>query len=382
MGPADISDMASTSTTDRSLTIPKLKSDGSNWTTYSERVMNYLTSKGLKRHVIGTARRPVELIECGGEYFKPHGLTPLGDDKLEKHETEQDKYEQKQASVQEVIYRTIDNSIFLQVKKERDTAAIWKKVVSIHANKGSMYETNLLTLLQNTCYIEGENMREHLAKMTEIKERLAEMNCQILDESFVSYIRTSLSLAQNFRSLILTLTATAHESGRKLTSTSLIWHLNEEANSIVLEDSINKSNEAMIAATDKARGIKGKMKEKGPKDEKKCTNPNCKRKGHTKEQCWEKGGDKEFEAPDWWKEKKRKSIKGKSANQQTQLKILTIIMTNQTTSLCSPILFLTTLQSFNAPPTSNMKPTLSLNPTEQYLIVAPAVTFLRSDPNS
>ena len=71
-------------------------------------------------------------------------------------------------------------------------------MVSIHSDKGSMFETNLLTQLQNARYVEGESMREHLAKMTEIKERLAEMNCQISDESFVSYICTSLSLAQNF----------------------------------------------------------------------------------------------------------------------------------------------------------------------------------------
>jgi hypothetical protein len=56
--------------------------------------------------------------------------------------------------------------------------------------------------------------------MTEIKDRLAEMNYQISDESFVSYIRTSLVLS--FRLLFTTLTAArTHESG-KLTSMDLI----------------------------------------------------------------------------------------------------------------------------------------------------------------
>ena len=74
----------------------------------------------------------------------------------------------------------------------------------------------------------------------------------------------------------------------------------------------------MIAATAKAREGKGKGKAKGSKDgeksDKKCSNPNCKRKGHTIEQCWEKGGHKEAEAPEWWKEKRKQSAKGKSAN--------------------------------------------------------------------
>jgi hypothetical protein len=103
MSPADISDMTSTSSSNQTLTIPKLQVDGLNWSTYSERVMNYLTLKGLKRHVLGTAHRPVELVERDGDYHKPSALSPLNDEELERHEKEQDEYEQKQASVCEVI---------------------------------------------------------------------------------------------------------------------------------------------------------------------------------------------------------------------------------------------------------------------------------------
>lgn len=84
-----------------------------------------------------------------------------------------------QVAVRKVIYRTIDNTTFLQVKNESDAAAMWKKVASIHADKGSLYETNLLMQLQNTHYTEGESMRDHIAKMTEL--------------------HTSLSLAPSFR---------------------------------------------------------------------------------------------------------------------------------------------------------------------------------------
>jgi gag-polypeptide of LTR copia-type len=236
MGPADISDMSSTPSSNQILTVPNLIVDGSNWSTYSERVMSYLTSKGLKRHVQGTARRPADLVERNGEYYRQGTLSPLNDEELEKHEKEQDKYKQKQASFREVFYRTVDKSTFIQVKNETDATAVWKKIVSIHANRGSMFKTNLLTQLQNSCYSEGDSMREHLARMVEIKERLAEMDYSLLDESFVSYIRTSISLAPIFRSLITTLDASAHETGKKLTSKNLIWHLNEEADSIALED--------------------------------------------------------------------------------------------------------------------------------------------------
>lgn len=191
MGPEDVYDMDSTSNNSKGLMVPKLKPDSSNWTTYSERVMNLLTSKGLKRHVLGTARKPIELMTkegAKGAYFKPGSDKPLNDDEIEKHEVEKDEFEQKQAAVREVIYRTIDNTTFIQVKNEGSAADVWKKISSIHADKGTMYETNLLTQLQTSRYVEGQSMREHLAKLIEIKERLAEISCQISDESFVAYI--------------------------------------------------------------------------------------------------------------------------------------------------------------------------------------------------
>jgi hypothetical protein len=135
--------------------------------------------------------------------------------------------------------------------------------------------------------------------MNEIKERLAEMNCPVTDESFISYIRTSLSLTPTYQTLLTALNATAHESGKKLTSANLIWHLTEEANSLTLEDSINKSNTAMMAAT-KSKDGKGRNKPKG-KEKTRCSNPICDKPGHTIDQCYAKGGGKEKEALEWFK---------------------------------------------------------------------------------
>ena len=151
-----------------------------------------------------------------------------------------------QAAVCEVIYRTVNNTTFLQVKNEPNAAAMWKKVISIHANKGSLYETNLLTQLQNTRYAEGESMRDHITKITELREWLAKMNTLASDESFISYLRTLLSLTPSFQTLFMTLSAMAHQTGKKLTPTDVIWHLTEEAMLAKIEDSINTSNTAML----------------------------------------------------------------------------------------------------------------------------------------
>jgi len=155
-------------------------------------------------------------------------------------------------------------------------------------------------------------MQEHLTKMTEIKECLAKMNHPVSNESFISYIHTSLSLVPNYQTLLATLSAASHESGKKLTSSNLIWHLNEEANSIALKDSINKSNATMMAATTKSR--EGKGKDKSNKEKCHCTNPNCGKNSHTKDQCYAKGGGKEKEAPEWFKKMSERKVTSSSAN--------------------------------------------------------------------
>ena len=136
MGPDDITDM--TSSTNKVLSLPKLRSDSSNWATYSERILNYLTSKGYCRHVLGTVRKPETLDERNGAFYKLHSLAPLSDDELEKHKEETDLYDQKQAAVREIIYRTVDKTTFLQIKNEANAASVWKKVASIHSDRGSL----------------------------------------------------------------------------------------------------------------------------------------------------------------------------------------------------------------------------------------------------
>jgi hypothetical protein len=103
MGPANISDMSSTAN-NQTLNLPKLCSESSNWSTYQEHIINYLTSKGLKKHLLSTVQKLVTLLEQNGDFYKPHSLAPLTDEEVEKHKEHEEAYEQKEAAVREVIY--------------------------------------------------------------------------------------------------------------------------------------------------------------------------------------------------------------------------------------------------------------------------------------
>ncbi|KAJ3833074.1 hypothetical protein F5878DRAFT_665978 [Lentinula raphanica] len=48
-----------------------------------------------------------------------------------------------------------------------------------------------------------------------------------------------------------------------------------------------------------------------------CTNPNCKGKGHTIENCWKLGGGKQGQYPKWWKGKRDAPLLNPSANTTT-----------------------------------------------------------------
>ncbi len=82
------------------------------------------TSKGLKHHLTGTAKKPAELTESNGDYYKPGELAPLSDDKLEKHLKLQDEYDQKEVLMREIFYETISHSTFMQIKNQPSTAHV------------------------------------------------------------------------------------------------------------------------------------------------------------------------------------------------------------------------------------------------------------------
>ncbi len=115
MGPGD---MSSSTSTVKLLNLPRLKDDGTNYILYKEWIPNVATSKGLRRVLYGTAKKPMEMTEINGDYYLPGNLTPLSDDEVEKQLTLQDAYDQKEAQVREMMYETISTLIFMQIKNE------------------------------------------------------------------------------------------------------------------------------------------------------------------------------------------------------------------------------------------------------------------------
>jgi len=175
MGPE--STMMSPNDTFKFIRLEKLKDDGTNWVTYRERVTNTMTHKGLRRHFMGTMRKPGTMTEKDGDFYKTgdKGQKVLSEMEIEAMEKAMDEYEQKEASVREVI-----------------AAKVWSKLMSIMQEKGDLIQVSILTKLQTTICFDDDDVRAHLAKMQELKEQLEGMGAPVSDPSFAAMIRKSL----------------------------------------------------------------------------------------------------------------------------------------------------------------------------------------------
>src|SRR6266481_6976304 len=144
---------------------------------------------------------------------------------------------------------------------------------------------------------EGKNMEEHIQKLHGLQQTLHTMGELISDWDFSNTLL--MSLPKSWSTFI-----TAVNAGLPtLTSDALIVHILEEYKS----RQAGSGGMALKGAEwDKKSKQFGTMKGK-------CRN--CGKKGHWVKDCWEPGGDKEGQAPKWWRpQEKAKQMKEKSIN--------------------------------------------------------------------
>jgi hypothetical protein len=163
--------MATTSSSTKVM-LPKLQEDGSNWVMYKEWIVNHLTSKGLLHHLSGTARKPIEVEEKNGKVHKKGNATAMTDAEFEAYLDSLDMYAQKEAQVREVLYDTLTKTVTLQIRGQPTAADSWKKLTSIFESKGDMTITDTLSKLTSTHYVDGNDMRAHVATLLELRNDL------------------------------------------------------------------------------------------------------------------------------------------------------------------------------------------------------------------
>ena len=101
------------------LAVPKLRDDRSNWADYEPRIQRALGSKGLWRHVEGTAIAPKPYALVAGVPVLADGMTQATEDQIEARETKIIDYDKREYLAQHVILSTTSTRLGNKIKTLR-----------------------------------------------------------------------------------------------------------------------------------------------------------------------------------------------------------------------------------------------------------------------
>ena len=255
-------------------TVDKLLPDGSNWVSYRDRLRWALEAKDIQEHLTSDTitQNYIDIGNVGN-------MTP------NRHWRIDDAY------VKQVIAQTVTNDVFARVKMHTHAKDVWDALKGIYEGRSSLISINLSQRLQNTRCGEDEDVHEHFAKLTDMREQLASMGETITDVKYRAILQGSLppSYSQTFTAIA----ATTAITGTDATPAVVIRLATDEYDRRLVESG-GASDEALTAEARKGK--------KGKKRDIECFN--CHKKGHTKAECWAKGGGNEGGGPKGKKGKK------------------------------------------------------------------------------
>jgi hypothetical protein len=230
-----MSDIAITSSTQTSFTIPKLRDDGSNWTDYEPRVKNALGAKGLWKHVDGRARQPIPLVAVNG-VLMAHGstTTPAKEEEIESAEKKMDDYEKNEAYAKHIILSSTSPRLSSKIKNESTAKEMWNAVVADVKNKSTLQQLDLLELLQSMRLDEGSDatthlneMETHFRVMEERRDALATMGHTVTEPNFLANVLKSVP--GSYRPTVQTIDTTQLLTKQAVASTDAIAMFIREA---------------------------------------------------------------------------------------------------------------------------------------------------------
>jgi hypothetical protein len=295
-----------------SLAVPKLRDDGSNWADYEPRLRKAMGSKGLWRHVEGTAVAPKPYVVADGTPVLADGKTPATDEQVETKESRLAEFEKREYLAQHVILSTTSLRLGAVIKAMDSAKDMWDAVKADATTKSTLYILDAEDQLTSMKLNDNDDPKAHLLElkqhfqlMSQRRDNLIQMGSTMSDTRFNTIVMSSLP--ESYRPTLQTITAAERanklSSGKSsvMKSPDLIAFLIEEAQHRVINDERGKNAELALAAHTK-RANRNKPAKKKRSDnvtdndsEEECEN--CHKPGHNKDDCWAKGGGKEGQGP-------------------------------------------------------------------------------------
>jgi hypothetical protein len=95
-------------------------------------------------------------------------------------------------SVKQAIAQSVPNEIFARIKTHTHAKDVWDALKGIFEGRSSLISVNLSQRLQNTRCGEDEDVREHFAKLADMREQLVSMGESITDTKYRAILQGSL----------------------------------------------------------------------------------------------------------------------------------------------------------------------------------------------
>jgi len=201
MGPAELMNNLSLNSNSDStmLSVLKLRDDGSNWSDYQPRIERAMGSKGLWRHVLGTATAPNPYMLLNGFPVLLDGKTGATEEQIETREIRITDFDKKEYLAQHIILSTTLTRLGSKIKELKTAKEMWEIVVADVTMKSTLFLLDAKEQLMSMKLSDNDDSKAHLAKikqhfqlMLQRQENLIKMGSTLSDTHFNTLIMTSL----------------------------------------------------------------------------------------------------------------------------------------------------------------------------------------------
>ena len=205
------------------LSVPKLHDDRSNWSDYQSRIERVMGSKGLWRHVLGTAVAPKPFELLNGIPVLVDKKTEAMEEQIEAQEMRIMDFEKKEYLTQHIILSTTSTRLGSKIKELKTAKEMWKVVVADVTMKSTLFLLDAEEQLMSMKLSDNQDSKTHLAElkqhfqlMLQCQDNLLKMVSTLSDTRFNTLIMSSL--LESYRPTLQTITAA--ERASSLTSSS------------------------------------------------------------------------------------------------------------------------------------------------------------------
>jgi hypothetical protein len=275
--------------TTKLLSVAKLNYDGSNSLVWKGRIEMILDYKGLSKYIEHGAKVPTVGASGGVTTDKDGTLVPAP--RITQSDVTEWNQKNSQARIQ--ICQTVDDEVFQLVLDKQNASDIWETICARYDGAGSQSAIYLLAKLFRGTMSDDSDLQSQINEFRGHARRLKAIGHPIPDDLFAAAL--VLALPPSYSDLAMMLT---HRESLTIDTT---------VNAILAEETRRReAGETALKAHAGKTGKSLKSMDKKSKPKKHCTNPKCKRSGHTIETCFAEGGGQEGQAP-WQKGKKQRS---------------------------------------------------------------------------